>query len=517
MWFLALLACIAVTTLITIHMVHILHKHSRKRVSSPHPPGPAGHPILGNLLYVIGPLRNNPHTTLASLAQTYGPILSLRLGLTRTIVVVSSAAAAHEALAKNDTALASRLVPDTVRAMSYGTTSMVFLPSSNPLWKQDRAIMGAHFSSSRGLDTIRPILECHAGCLTEYLRACSRTGMPVIIREAVNRTVLNVISNILFSEDVVDLHAPGAQPFRGLVVPVLEEWSKSNVSDAFPWLAQIDHLLGSRRRISIHLAKLFNFFDQQIVQRQLARNGTSTNGSEKNNDVLDVLLARHAMSKLTRQEIITFLTDMFIAASDTSTVTVQWAMAQLLRHPEKMKNVRNELAACLGVTSSDFVKESDLDNLPYLHAVVKETLRLHPAVPLIPREVAADGVSLGGFPIPIGTGVVVNLWAIGRDPTVWPQPNKFVPERFLAAGAGETVHFQGKDGSIYRPFGAGRRVCPGMDYALRSVPLLLASLVHKTEWRLPDGMAPEDIDLKDRYGTVLNLATPLRAVPVSTV
>ncbi|KAM3393585.1 hypothetical protein ACQJBY_014358 [Aegilops geniculata] len=514
MWCSALLACIVATTVITIHVVHILHRHNRKRVSPPWPPGPAGHPILGNLLYVIGPLRNNPHVALASLAQTYGPILSLRLGLTRTIVVVSSAAAAHEALTKNDAALASRLVPDTVRAMSYGATSMVFLPSSNPLWKQDRVIMGARFSSGRGLDTIRPILECHVGHLTEYLRACSGTGMPVIIREAVNRTVLNVISNILFSEDVADLSAPGVQPFRGLIVPVLEEWSKSNVSDAFPFLAPIDHILGSRRRISIHLAKLFNFFDQEILQRRLVRTGT---GSEKKNDVLDVLLERHAMSKLTRQEITTFLTDMFIAASDTSTVTVQWAMAQLLRHPEKMKKVRNELAACLGVGSSDFVKESDLDNLPYLHAVVKETLRLHPAVPLIPREVAADGVSLGGFPIPIGTGVVVNLWAIGRDPTVWSQPDKFVPERFLAAGVGEAVHCQGNDASTYRPFGAGRRVCPGMDYALRSVPLLLASLVHKTEWRLPDGMAPEDIDLNDRYGTVLNLATPLRAVPVSTL
>uniref|UniRef100_A0A8R7P8P4 Uncharacterized protein n=2 Tax=Triticum urartu TaxID=4572 RepID=A0A8R7P8P4_TRIUA len=130
-------------------------------------------------------------------------------------------------------------------------------------------------------------------------------------------------------------YAPGAQPFRGLIVPVLEEWSKSNVSDAFPFLAPIDHLLGSRRRISINLAKLFNFFDQEIVQRRLARTGSGS-GSEKNNDVLDILLERHAMSKLTRQEIITFLTDMFIAASDTSTVTVQWAMAQLLRHPEKM-------------------------------------------------------------------------------------------------------------------------------------------------------------------------------------
>jgi cytochrome P450 len=183
-------------------------------------------------------------------------------------------------------------------------------------------------------------------------------------------------------------------------------------------------------------------------------------------------------------------------------------MAQLLRHPEKMKKAAAELAEQLG--SKDFVTESDLNKLPYLHAVVKETLRLHPAVPIIPREVVEDGVSLGGFNVPKGTGVVVNLWAIGRDEKAWPSPEEFIPERFLAAGEVRSVV---KD-IAYRPFGAGRRVCPGMEYTARSVPLLLAAILHKIEWELPDGVAPEDMDLNDRYGTVLNLATPLRAVPV---
>ncbi|GJN20264.1 hypothetical protein PR202_gb07619 [Eleusine coracana subsp. coracana] len=192
------------------------------------------------------------------------------------------------------------------------------------------------------------------------------------------------------------------------------------------------------------------------------------------NDVLDMLLARLAQSKLTRQQITTFLTDMFIAASDTSTVTVQRALAQLLRHPEKMEKLRAELVARLGF--NEFIKATDLDDLPYLQAVVKETLRLHPAVPLIPREVVADGVSLGGFPVPIG-----------RDEKAWPQPEEFVPEGFLGVSV----------------------------YTAHSVPLLLASLPHKMEWKLPEGMGPDDIDLSDRYGTVLDLATPLRAVPVS--
>ncbi|CAD6252738.1 unnamed protein product [Miscanthus lutarioriparius] len=252
------------------------------------------------------------------------------------MAVVSSAAVAHEALVKNDAALAARLVPDNVRALSYGAKSMVFLPSSDQLWRQLRVLIGAGFSSSQ----IRPVLERRAG------------------------------------HDVVDLREQQkAQTFKSLVVPVLEEWSKPSVSDAFPFLAPLEHLLGSRRRISTHVAKLFRFFDEVIIEKRLAC-------GEKHNDILDVLLSRMAMAKLTRQQITTFLTDMFIAASDTSTVTVQWAMAELLRHPEKMKKVNAELAEKLG--SKDFVTESDLSELPYLHAVVKETLRLHPAVPLIP-------------------------------------------------------------------------------------------------------------------------------------
>ncbi|GJM91621.1 hypothetical protein PR202_ga08016 [Eleusine coracana subsp. coracana] len=504
MVFSAFLAC-ALVTLITIHVLLVLGKNKRRCKtggSLAPPPGPAGHPLLGNLLYFFGPLRHNPHRGLSSLAETYGPVLSLRLGLTRTIVVVSSPAAAHDALTKNDAALAARLVPDSVCALSYSATSMVFLPSSNKLWKQDRAIIGSRFSSARGLETIQPILERHAHKLMKHFRACY--GRPVIVREAVNGTVLNIISNILFSKDVVDLQGP--QTFKGLIAPVLEEWSKSNVADAFPLLAPLDHLLGSRRRISIHLAKLFRFFDREIIEERLA----NTDTSGKHNDVLDVLLARFAQSKLTRQQITTFLTDMFIAASDTSTVTVQRALAELLRHPEKMEKLRAELVARLGF--NDFIKDTDLDELPYLQAVVKETLRLHPAVPLIPREVVADGVSLAGFPVPVGTGVVINLWAIERDEKAWPQPEEFVPERFLV---GSPVHFQGTENFAYKPFGAGRRVCPGMDYTAHSVPLLLASLLHKMEWKLPEGMSPEDIDLSDRYGTVLDLATPLRAVPVS--
>ncbi|KAL6900833.1 hypothetical protein ACP4OV_005509 [Aristida adscensionis] len=493
-----LLAC-AVLFLITIHVLYVVVL-GHKRREAPLPPGPAGLPIIGNALTFFGLLSHNPHRALARLAQTYGPIFSFRPGTTCTFVVLSSPALAREALAEKDSALAARFVPDSVRARSYGVGSVAFMPSSNPLWKQHRATVAAHLISGRGLSATRPIRDRHARRLAEHLRSCS--GRPVHVGEAVFSAANNAISNILFSADVVDLRMQGGTPFKDVVGELFREWAKPNVSDAFPFLARLG-LLGSRRRTSRNLGQLFKLFDE-FVGRRLA-------GGEHHGDMLDDVLELYARSQLTRSEITTLFTDMFIGASETSNITVEWAMAHLLRHPDKMKKLQAEIATSIG--SKEFIEESDLDKLPYLHAVVKETLRLHPAVPVVTREAAAEGVSLGGFPVPIGTCILVNLWAIGRDPTVWSEPEEFMPERFLCTD--RELHFRGSD-FAYRPFGGGRRMCPGLDFAARFVPLVLASIVHKIDWRLPERMVLQDIDLSERCTLVLALATPLIAVPTST-
>ncbi|KAK3133498.1 hypothetical protein QOZ80_6AG0537320 [Eleusine coracana subsp. coracana] len=429
---------------ITIDALYLLHKHKGKHVygaSLPLLPGPVGLPLIENAVTFFRLLRHNPHRALARLAEVYGPIFSFRPGKTCTFVVLSSPALAREALAEKDAFLANRFVPDSVRALAYDAGSMAFLPSSNPLWKQHRVTTGVHLTSGKGLNITRPIRDRHARQLAELLRACS--GQPVKVGE-------------------------GGEPFKDIVGGLFGEWSKPNISDAFPFLAPLD-LLGSRRRTSKNLEKLYKLFGG-FVERRLA-------GGESHNDMLDAALQLHAKSKLTRSEIAKLFTDMFIGASETSNITVEWAMAHLLHHPKKMEKLRAEISTVLG--SKDFVEESDLDKLPYLHAVVKETLRLHPAVPVVTREVSADGVSLGGFPMPLGTCVLVNLWAIGRDPTAWHEPEEFKPERFLSADA-EALHFRGSD-FAYRPFGAGRRMCPGLDFAAKFVPLVLASILHRID------------------------------------
>ncbi|TVT97407.1 hypothetical protein EJB05_57342, partial [Eragrostis curvula] len=355
----------------------------------------------------------NSHRVLAELAKEYGPIASFGTNMTRIIIVVSSSAAAQEALDENDTGLADRFMPDSVPALSHCSGSPLFLPSSNPF--------------------------------------------------------------ILFSkDDVVDLSGQGPQVLKELLVELIAVSTKSDTSDALPFLAPLD-LFGLRRNFADCLDRFYKFLDEEFREPWLA-------SGENHVDVLDAILAQYAESRITRPNVTKFFMDIFTAGSEPSSLTVQWALAQLLRNPEKMENVRNELAANLG--SQDSVEESDLDKLPYLHAVVKETLSCTRCF----RS-------------------YLEWW----DPASWPQPEEFMPERFLSD---QSVDFWGSD-FAYKPFGAGRRVCPGMGFAARFVPLLLASTLHKMEWRLPSEMTPEDVDLRDNYRTVLDLATPLCAVPLS--
>jgi hypothetical protein len=269
--------------------------------SLPLPPGPVGLPLVGSALHFIGPFGRSPHAVLTRLAGTYGSVMSFRPGMAGDFVAVSSPAAAREALLENDAALAARFVPDVARALAHSSESLFFLPSSSALWRQHRAAVGAHLSAGRGLDgAARRVRDRHARGLAASVRA--RSGAPVEVGEAVLGTVLNVVSGILFSEDVVGMRVRGGQPFEDLVAAVLADWTRPNVSDAFPFLAPLD-LLGARRRVSGGLTRLYEFLDDEFIERRLAGGENHSRG-----DLLDVVLARHANSELTRSEMTKFFT-----------------------------------------------------------------------------------------------------------------------------------------------------------------------------------------------------------------
>ena len=175
---------------------------------------------------------------------------------------------------------------------------------------------------------------------------------------------------------------------------------------------------------------------------------------------------------------------------------------KLLHKPETLRRVQVELLQTIG--KDKLVKESDIAQLPYLQAVVKETFRLHPAVPLLlPRKAEVD-TDICGFIVPKDAQVLVNVWAIGRDPNLWENPNSFMPERFL----GSDMDVRGQNFELI-PFSAGRRICPG----IRMIHLMLASLLHSYDWKLEDGVTPENMNMEEKFGVTLQKAQPLRALP----
>jgi len=170
-----------------------------------------------------------------------------------------------------------------------------------------------------------------------------------------------------------------------------------------------------------------------------------------------------------------------------------------------MAKARDELAQAIGPKQE--IEESDVRQLKYLQAIVKETFRLHPPAPLLLPRQAETTTEIRGYTVPKGTRVLVNVWAIGQDRKLWAEPEKFVPERFLE----KEIDFRGRDFELV-PFGSGRRICPGLPLAARMVHLMLSTLLHRFEWRLPADVERNGVDMSETFGVTLGMSTPLQAI-----
>lgn len=199
---------------------------------------------------------------------------------------------------------------------------------------------------------------------------------------------------------------------------------------------------------------------------------------------------------------------MFTAGTDTTTSTLEWAMAELLHNPKTLQKLQSEIRNTVGPNKN--LKENDINNLPYLNAVIKETLRLHPPLPFLVPHMAMDTCQMMGYHIPKETQILVNVWAIGRDPKTWDNPLEFKPERFLEANG---VDYKGHHFEFI-PFGSGRRMCPAVPLAARVLPLALGSVLHSFNWVLGSGICSAEMNMNERMGITLRKAVPLKAIPV---
>ncbi|KDP35215.1 hypothetical protein JCGZ_09374 [Jatropha curcas] len=460
------------------------------------PPGPRGFPIFGNL-HLLGKF---PHRALHQLAQKYGPITHLRLGLVTTIVV-SSPNAAESFLKTNDIVFASRPPHESAKYISYQQKNLSFA-SYGPYWRNVRKMCTLELLSNHKINSFKFIRKEELDLLIKYIKEASFQREAVDLSAKVASLSADMSCRMVFGKKYMDDEFD-ARGFKVVIQEGMKLAAAPNLGDYIPQIAWLD-LQGLTKRMKA-VSKVFDGFFEKIIDEHIQFKDES-----RTKDFVDVMLefvgSEVSEYHIGRDHIKAIILDMLAGSMDTSAAVIEWALSELLKHPRIMKKVQKELELKVGLNK--MVEESDLENLEYLEMVIKETFRLHPVAPLLIPHQATQDTIVDGYLIPKNSHIVINTWAIGRDPSAWTDPERFLPERF----AGNNVDFRGRDFQLL-PFGSGRRGCPGIQLGVTVVRLVLAQLVHCFDWELPNDMLPNELDMSEEFSLVTPRAKHLLALP----
>ncbi|XP_076953912.1 putative (S)-N-methylcoclaurine 3'-hydroxylase isozyme 2 [Bidens hawaiensis] len=470
-----------------LFLLFVAHKHHTSNKNLP--PGPRPWPIIGN----IHQIAKNPHLAAAKFANEYGPLISLRLG-TQFLVVASSAEAAKEVLKTQDRLLSGRTIPHALHLTSYMDNYLVWARDCNEHWKSCRTVSRLELFSAKAIEAQSSLRNEKLSHMLDFLN--NTQGKVVKIEELVFTTLINTLSNTLFSKDLLDLKdEKTAHGIKHMLFKILENSVAPNVSDFFPIVGGLD--LQGLRKDSMNLCNnMSSYFETTVKER---RAGITKNaGHEK--DFLDRLLENN----FTDAQISILIMELFTAGTDTMVTTIEWAIAELIKNQDVMRKVYKELK---NEHDRDSIMKSDLSKLAYFNACIKETLRLHPVVPLLIPRRALEACEVMNCTIPQNAQVWVNVWAISHDPKIWEDPHTFKPERFL----GSSIDFTGHDYE-FLPFGGGRRMCPGLPSGVKSLQTLLALLVLEYDWSLPNNEDPTKLDMAEKFGVTLSKEKPLELI-----
>ncbi|XP_057950672.1 cytochrome P450 736A117-like isoform X1 [Malania oleifera] len=475
------------------------------------PPSPPKLPIMGNLHQ----LGQHPHRTLRGLAQRHGPLMLLHFGWKPTLIV-SSANAASEILKAHDTIFANRPYSSIPMRLFYNYKDVAAAPYGS-YWRQMKSICITQLLSSTRVQSFRAIREEEMALMMKKIKeyshdifdnrrlepSCSQKQYNyssdfVNLSELFTSLTSGVICRVAFGRKYKE--GEGGGRFRKLLEDMGVILGAFDVGDFIPWLGWVSYVNGLKWRVEKLFRKIDVFLDK-ILDDHMA------SGNKDQLDFVDVLLeiqkssidGEHFMG---RDNIKAMILDMFAAGTETTSVVLEWAMIELLRHPKMMKKVQKDIRVIAG--SKAHITEDDTKEMHYLKAVIKETLRLHPPLPLLlPRESTKD-IKILGYDVLGKTQVFINAWAIGRDPKSWEEAEEFVPKWFL----NNPIDFRGHDFQLI-PLGAGRRGCPGGTFAIAIIELVLANLLHRFDWALPKQSKDEDLDLTECTGISIHRKIPL--------
>ncbi|KAL4311320.1 hypothetical protein GQ457_01G006990 [Hibiscus cannabinus] len=461
------------------------------------PPAPWKLPLIGHLHHLLFCL---PYRRLAELAERHGPVMHLQLG-ELSQVVISSPEFAKEVMKTHDLNFANRpylLVPEIIW---YDFSDIAFSPYGG-YWRQLRKICTLELLSAKRVQSFRSIREEH---VSSFIRSIfSNTGSEINIGEMVRNLSYNITLSSVFGP-----RCKQHETFISTVRKVLKLFNGFSIADLYPSVKLLPVITGMRAKLKRFHHDLDGMLES-IIEEHRVSNANLKNDDDVTEDIVDVLLKlqNHGDFEfpLTTDNIKAVILDILIGGTETSSTTVEWAMSEMIKSPRILEKAQAEVRR-VGDRTGD-VNESDLHELNYLKLVIKETLRLHPPAPLLlPRE-NSERCEINGYEIQAKTKVIVNAWAIGRDPNHWNEAERFNPERFTDI----SVDYKGANFELI-PFGAGRRMCPGMSYAMAVVELPLAQLLYHFDWKLPNGMKNEDLDMSEASGVTVERKRDLHLIP----
>ncbi|KAH6765149.1 hypothetical protein C2S51_016398 [Perilla frutescens var. frutescens] len=485
--------------LIMLSLIYLWKKRSHE-VHVDLPPGPKKLPIIGNLHLVSDP----PFRSFRDLAKQYGPLMHLKLGEVDTIVV-SSPEIAKEVLKDNDPIFTNRAESIALEVCWYNYTDIAFCPYGE-YWREMRKICILEVLSAKRVRSFSPIRRDEVSRLLEYLNVSAARGDAVNLTEKVSSMISSITCRSAFGKVCKDkalmLKIVHETLGIGIGFSIVDMYPSSSIVTALRWLIKL-RLLRMRRKIDF-------VFDDVI--RQHENSPTGNNGEFGNEDLVDVLLRIKETGQIKfpigYDNIKAILLDMFGGGTDTSASTIVWAMTELMRNPRVLAKAQAEVRQV--ITSHSIIEEGVIPNLNYLKLIIMETLRLHPQGSVISRASRAS-CKIGGYTIPENVRVLVNTWAIHRDPNYWPDPETFKPERFQDQ---HSFDYTGNNDFRYIPFGSGKRMCPGVAYGLTSVTLILAQLLYSFNWKLPDGVDSQTLNMIENTGVTTSRKQELIVVPI---
>ncbi|KAL5820502.1 hypothetical protein ACOSQ3_022384 [Xanthoceras sorbifolium] len=487
------------TALIIVALLFLLQAIRWKRNAKTKrlPPGPRGFPIFGSL-HLLG---KYPHKDLQKLSQKYGSIMHIRLGLIPT-VVVSSPQAAELFLKTYDRVFASRPSVEAIKYMNYEQKDLIFAPYGS-YWRTMRKMCTSELLSNHKISSFKSMRKEELGLLIDYIKEAACSGVAVDLSDKVTSLIVDMTCRMVFGKKYVDKEFD-ERGFKAVIQEAMKMVGTPNMGDYIPQIAPLDlHRVMKRMKA---IFKVFDVFFEKIINEHVQ----SREEENRNKDFVDVMLGIMGSEEteycIERDSVKAIMLDLFVAAIDPTATTIEWALSELIKHPRIIKKLQKELDSVVGL--GRMVDESDLDNLEYLDMVINEAFRFRPVSPLLIPHESVEDCTINGFHIPEKSKIIINVWAIGRDPSAWNDPEEFFPERFV----GSNIDPHGRNFQLL-PFGFGRRACAGMQLGLTVVRLVLAQLVHCFDWEVPDGLLPTELDMTEEFGQVIFRAKHLLALP----